>query len=68
MEHCAHELEIIPLSVTGDVRLPLNIISAAMMYLLRVPFIVDVRARKDDGPYGPSYLRGTSICSELAAA
>lgn len=54
MEHCAHELKILTLSVTGDVSLPLNIISAAMMYLLPVPFIVDVPARKDDGPYGPS--------------
>lgn len=58
MEHCAHELEILTLSVTGDVSLPLNIIAAAMMYLLHVPFIVDVRARKDGGPYGPSYFRG----------
>lgn len=47
-----HELGIVTLSVTGDVSLPLNIISAAMMYLLLV------RARKDDGPYGPSYFRG----------
>lgn len=67
MEHCAHELEIITLSVK-DVGFPLKIISVAMMYLLCVPIIVDVRARKDDGPYGPNYFRGSSICSELAAA
>lgn len=67
MEHCAHELEILTFSVK-DVSLPLKIIPVAMMYLLCVPFIVDVRARKDDGPYGPNYFRGSSICSELAAA
>lgn len=46
----------------------MKIISAAMMYLLRVPFIVDVRERKDAGPCGPSYFRGPSIFSELVAA
>lgn len=67
MEHGAHELESFTFSATGDVSLPLNFISAAMLYLLHAPFIVDVRARKDAGPYRPFYFRGLSICFELAA-
>lgn len=66
MEHCAHELEILTLSGQENVSLPFNITSAAMMYLLHLALIVGVQARKDDGPYGPSYFRGASICSKLA--
>lgn len=66
MEHDAHELEILTFSATEDVSLPLNSSLPPCCTFAR-PIIVDVRASNHAGPYGPSYFRGFSICSELAA-
>lgn len=65
MEHYAHKLGMFTLSVTGDVSLPLNIISAAMMHLLLVAFMV--RAGEEGRwPVWAKLFPRASISSKLA--